>query len=198
MKGVLYTFLGLVIFLTGVNAGFSEAGKMMGKVLVANGNSWLIIVIGFILGLCIIFAEPAVHVLGDQIEEVTGSSIKKPIVLGTMAIGVAVAITLAMVKILVPGIQLWHYLLLGYSVALILMKFIPKIFVGIAFDSGGVASGPMSVTFVLAFAQGVANSTGGGMSGLDGFGTIAIIALAPIITMEILGLIYKIKLKRQK
>lgn len=198
MKGVLYTFLGLVIFLTGVNAGFSEAGEMMGKKLVTNGDSWLIIVIGFVLGLCIIFAEPAVHVLGDQIEEVTGSSIKKPIVLGTMAIGVAVAITLAMLKILVPGIQLWHYLLLGYSIALILMRFIPKIFVGIAFDSGGVASGPMSVTFVLAFAQGVANSTGDGMSGLDGFGTIAIIALAPIITMEILGLIYKIKLKRQK
>lgn len=196
MKGTIYTFIGLVLFLTGVNTGFSEAGTMMGQTLVTSGNTWLILPISFILGLCIIFAEPAVHVLGDQVEDVTGSHIKKSLVLATMSIGVAIAIVLAMLKILVPAIQLWHYLLFGYFIALTLMAFIPKIFVGIAFDSGGVASGPMSVTFILAFAQGVASSTSNSISALDGFGTIAIIALAPIITMEILGLIYKIKLRR--
>lgn len=196
MKGAVYTFIGLVFFLTGVNTGFSEAGTMMGQTLVTSGNTWLIIPISFVLGLCIIFAEPAVHVLGDQVEEVTGSHIKKSLVLATMSIGVAIAIVLAMLKILVPAIQLWHYLIIGYAIALLLMIFIPQIFVGIAFDSGGVASGPMSVTFILAFAQGVASSTSENISALDGFGTIAIIALAPIITMEMLGLIYKIKLKR--
>lgn len=115
-----------------------------------------------------------------------------------MAMGVALAIVLSMIRILVPSIQLWHYLLVGYVIALILMFYIPKIFIGIAFDSGGVASGPMSVTFVLALAQGVSSSFSSSNVLSDSFGIISIIALAPIISMEILGLVYKIKLKRNK
>ena len=143
-------------------------------------------------------AEPAVHVLCSEVEEVTGGHIKKPVILFTMAIGVALAVVLAMIRILVPGVELWHYLFTGYIIALILMFFIPDIFVGMSFDSGGVASGPMSVTFLLAFAQGVANSSESADILSEGFGIIAIIALAPIVTMEILGLVYKIKLKKHK
>ena len=198
LKGVGYTFSGLILFLTGVNAGFSDAGRKLGEYLALSSFSWLIIPIGFILGLSIILAEPAVHVLCSEVEEVTGGHIKKPVILFTMAIGVALAVVLAMIRILVPGVELWHYLFTGYIIALILMFFIPDIFVGMSFDSGGVASGPMSVTFLLAFAQGVANSSESADILSEGFGIIAIIALAPIVTMEILGLVYKIKLKKHK
>ena len=198
LKGVGYTFLGLVLFLTGVNVGFSDAGRKLGENIVSSGASWAIIPIGFILGMSIILAEPAVHVLCDEVEEVTGGYIKRTVILFTMAIGVAMAIVLAMIRILFPGIELWHYLLAGYAGALILMFFIPDVFVGMSFDSGAVASGPMSVTFLLAFAQGVANSSESADILSEGFGIISVIALAPIITMEILGIIYKIKLNRSR
>lgn len=198
LKGIAYTFLGLVLFLTGVNAGFSDAGRKLGEYIAVSNYSWLIIPVGFILGMSVILAEPAVHVLCSEVEEVTGGYIKKPVILFTMAIGVAVAVALSMIKILTPGVELWHYLLVGYIFAIILMFLVPDIFVGMSFDSGGVASGPMSVTFLLAFAQGVAISSESADVLKEGFGIISIIALAPIITMEILGLIYKIKLKGQK
>ena len=198
LKGIAYTFLGLVLFLTGVNAGFSDAGRKLGEYIAVSNYSWLIIPVGFILGMSVILAEPAVHVLCSVVEEVTGGYIKKPVILFTMAIGVAVAVALSMIRILTPGVELWHYLLVGYIFAIILMFLVPDIFVGMSFDSGGVASGPMSVTFLLAFAQGVAISSESADVLKEGFGIISVIALAPIITMEILGLIYKIKLKGQK
>lgn len=198
LKGIAYTFLGLVLFLTGVNAGFSDAGRKLGEYIAVSNYSWLIIPVGFILGMSVILAEPAVHVLCSEVEEVTGGYIKKPVILFTMAIGVAVAVALSMIRILTPGVELWHYLLVGYIFAIILMFLVPDIFVGMSFDSGGVASGPMSVTFLLAFAQGVAISSESADVLKEGFGIISVIALAPIITMEILGLIYKIKLKGQK
>lgn len=198
IKGVIYTYLGLVIFLVGVNAGFLDAGKEIGSQIVRTGNTYLIIPLGFLIGLCIILAEPAVHILCEEVEKITGGHIKKPIILFTMALGVALAIVLSMIRILVPSVQLWHYLLVGYLIALSLMFFIPKIFVGIAFDSGGVASGPMSVTFVLALAQGISSSFESSDILTDSFGIISVIALAPIISMEILGLIYKIKLKNKR
>lgn len=198
LKGIVYTFLGLVLFLTGVNAGFSDAGRKLGEYIAVSDYSWLIIPVGFILGMSVILAEPAVHILCSEVEEVTGGYIKKPIILFTMAIGVAVAVALSMIRILTPGVELWHYLLVGYIFAIILMFLVPDIFVGMSFDSGGVASGLMSVTFLLAFAQGVAMSSESADVLKEGFGIISVIALAPIITMEILGLIYKIKLKGQK
>ena len=198
LKGIVYTFLGLVFFLTGVNAGFSDAGRQLGESLAMSSYSWLILPTGFVLGLSIILAEPAVHVLCSEVEEVTGGHIKKTMILFTMAIGVAMAVVLSMVRILIPTVELWHYLLVGYVIAIALMFFVPEIFVGMSFDSGGVASGPMSVTFLLSFAQGVAKSSENADILRDGFGIIAVIALAPIITMELLGIIYKLKVKRQK
>ncbi len=190
-KGLAYTLVGLVLFLTGVDAGFMEVGRFVGN-SVANNSKIIVIIIGLILGMVTILAEPAVYVLTTQIEEVTSGSIKRMIVLPTLSIGVGIAIGLSMVRIIIPGVELWHYLLPGYIIALILTYFVPRVFVGIAFDSGGVASGPMTATFILAFAQGVA----GEENLIEGFGMIAMVAMTPLIALQLLGLIYKIKLRK--
>lgn len=191
LKGMLYTFIGLVLFLTGVNAGFMEAGSAIGYVIGCLKNNWILIPIGFLLGFTVIFAEPAVHVLNEQIEDVTSGHISKKIILYALSIGVAFAVGLSMLRILVPGIKLWHYLLPGFAISVIMSHFVPKIFIGIAFDSGGVASGPMTATFILAFAQGAAEAIEGANVLNDAFGVIALVALTPLIAIQILGLIYK-------
>lgn len=193
IRGLIYTFIGLVLFLTGVNAGFMDVGRIVGEII-ANKSKVLVVVIGLILGMVTILAEPAVYVLTKQIEEVTSGSIKRRIVLPTLSIGVGLAVALSMVRTLVPSINLWHYLLPGYIIALALSFFIPRIFVGIAFDSGGVASGPMTATFILAFSQGVASSYAGNT--MEGFGMIAMVALTPVIVLQVLGLLYKLKLRK--
>lgn len=193
LKGVVYTFFGLVLFLTGVNAGFMEAGSAIGYSVASLENNWVLIPIGFILGFTVIFAEPAVYVLNEQVENVTSGHIKKKVILYTLSIGVAFAVALSMIRIIVPWINLWYYLLPGYILALIMSYFVPKIFVGIAFDSGGVASGPMTATFILAFAQGAAEAIDGANVLIDGFGIIALIALIPLIAIQALGIIYKHK-----
>lgn len=193
MKGLVYTFIGFVLFLTGVNAGFMEAGSAIGHAIATLGNNWIVILIGFILGFTVILAEPAVYVLNEQIREVTSGHIKKKMILYTLSIGVAIAVGLSMIRILVPSIKLWHFLIPGYLIAIILTYFTPKLFVGIAFDSGGVASGPMTATFILAFAQGVAEAIEGADVLMDAFGVIAMVALTPLIAIQILGLIYERK-----
>ncbi len=193
LMGSLYTFVGLVLFLTGVNAGFMEAGEIVGSGLYELGYPWLTVLISFILGLVVILAEPAVYVLTSQIEEITAGHIRRKVVLIALSIGVAFAVALSVVRILVPGLELWHFLLPGYIIAIVLSVIVPNLFVGIAFDSGGVASGPMTATFILAFAQGIANSTPDADVLIDGFGIIAMVAMAPILALQILGLIYKIK-----
>jgi hypothetical protein len=193
-KGILYTLIGLVLFLVGVNAGFMEVGTELGS-RIAEQNTWLVVVIGFVLGFVTIFAEPAVHVLTHQIETVTSGSIKRGIIFAALSIGVGIAVMLSMIRILVPGIELWHYLLPGFGISVILAFFVPELFVGIAFDSGGVASGPMTATFILAFSQGVSSSIPGSNILQDAFGMIAIVAMMTIITIEILGLISKLKNK---
>lgn len=193
LMGSLYTFVGLVLFLTGVNAGFMEAGKIVGSGLYELGYPWLTVLVSFTLGLVVILAEPAVYVLTNQIEEITAGHIKRKVVLIALSIGVAFAVALSVVRILVPGLELWHFLLPGYIMAIVLSTMVPNLFVGIAFDSGGVASGPMTATFILAFAQGIANSTPHADVLVDGFGIIAMVAMAPILALQILGLIYKIK-----
>lgn len=192
-KGLTYTFIGLVLFLTGVNAGFMEAGTAIGYSAATSAHNWIVIPIGFLLGFTVIFAEPAVYVLNEQVEDVTSGHIQKKIILYTLSIGVATAVTLSMIKIMVPSIQLWHYLLPGYIIAVTLSHFTPKIFVGIAFDSGGVASGPMTATFILAFAQGVAEAIDGANVLMDAFGVIAMVALTPLIAIQLLGLVYEKK-----
>lgn len=196
LKGLLYTFIGLVFFLTGVNAGFMEVGNIVGYEIAALNKPWLVIIIGFILGMVTVIAEPAVYVLTKQIENVTSGSIRRIIVIMTLSLGIGIAISLSMVRIIIPEVSLWHYLLPGYIIAIILSYIVPKIFVGIAFDAGGVASGPMTATFILTFAHGVAEKTEGANVLVDGFGMIAMVALMPLIALQLLGLIYKIKLSK--
>ncbi|AHM58121.1 putative membrane protein (plasmid) [Peptoclostridium acidaminophilum DSM 3953] len=196
LTGLLFTFVGLILFLTGVNAGFMEVGRVLGYAVASLDNKTYVVAIGFLLGLVTILAEPAVHVLMNQIEDVTSGYVKKKAVMLSLSIGVGFAVALSMLRILVPEIQLWHYLLPGYLVAIAMTYFVPKLFVGIAFDSGGVASGPMTATFILAFAHGVAEATEGANVLVDGFGMISMVALTPLIAIQILGLIFKIKSKK--
>ncbi len=193
MVGLVFAFVGLVLFLTGVNAGFMDVGSLLGYKLAALNKPWIVVLVGFILGLVTILAEPAVYVLTNQIEDVTSGYVKKSIVLVALSIGVGFAVALSILRIMVPGIQLWHYLLPGYVISIILSYFAPKLFVGIAFDSGGVASGPMTATFILAFAQGAAEYIEHANVLVDGFGVIAMVALTPLIALQIVGLIFKRK-----
>ncbi len=197
LKGILYTLIGLILFLVGVHAGFMEVGSDLG-VRIAQQNTFVVAAVGFVLGFVTIFAEPAVHVLTHQIETVTSGSIKRGIIFAAFSIGVGTAVALSMVRILVPGIELWHYLLPGFGIAVILAFFVPELFVGIAFDSGGVASGPMTATFILAFSQGVSSTVSGSNMLENAFGMISVVAMMPVITIELLGLISKIRNRKHK
>lgn len=191
VKGFIYAFIGLTLFLTGVNAGFMDVGTIVGYKVSALGNTPLLVTIGFILGLVTILAEPAVYVLTHQIEDVTSGYVNRKLVMIALSIGIGAAVALSMLRIAVPGIKLWHYLLPGYIISITLSFFAPKLFVGIAFDSGGVASGPMTATFILAFAQGAADAITGADVLIDGFGMISMVAMTPVIALQILGLIYR-------
>ncbi len=193
LTGFIFAFIGLFIFLIGVNAGFMDVGTSIGNDLALLDNKAYIIIIGFILGVVTILAEPAVYVLTHQIEEVTSGYVKKKAVLVPLAIGVGIAVALSVIRILVPGIQLWHYLLPGYIISILLMFMIPKLFIGIAFDAGGVATGPVTATFILAFIQGAAHAFEGADLMVEGFGMIAMVAMTPIITLEVLGYFFKLK-----
>lgn len=195
LTGFAFAFIGLVVFLIGVNAGFMNIGTSLGTNLALMENKAYIIIIGFVLGVVTILAEPAVYVLTEQIEDVTSGYVKKAAVLAPLAVGVGIAVALSVIRILVPGIQLWHYLLPGYAIALSMMFVVPKLFVGIAFDAGGVATGPMTATFILAFIQGAANAFEGADVIIDGFGMIAMVAMIPIITLQGLGLVFAVKSK---
>ena len=195
--GFIYGFAGLFLFFIGVNAGFMDIGTISGSHLAALDNGFPLVATGFVLGVVTILAEPAVHVLTHQVETVTAGYVRKKAVLFALSTGVGLAVALSMIRILVPQIQLWHYLLPGYAIALGLTFVVPKLFVGIAFDAGGVATGPITATFILAFTHGAANARAGADLLVDGFGMIAMVALMPIITLQILGLIFKIKTKKK-
>lgn len=197
LKGLFYTYVGLVLFLTGVNFGFLELGRTVGGQLGAMNQPLLLVGFGFVLGLATILAEPAAYVLTNEIDDITGGSVPKRFVLIALALGKGLAIALALFRILTPGVELWHILLPGYLIALALSPFSPKLFVGIAYDSGGVAAGPMTATFILAFTQGAAGAAGDGNILLNGFGLISMVALMPLITLQILGLIYKLKSRKE-
>lgn len=194
--GILFTFIGLVLFLLGVNTGFMEVGSIVGYQLAAFDKHWYVILVGFIIGMVTILAEPTVNVLTHQIEEVTSGYVNRKAVMVALALGVALAVALSIIRILIPQIQLWHYLLPGYFFAVAMTYYVPKLFVGMAFDSGAVSSGPMTATFILAFAQGVAEAAEGANVLLDGFGVIATVTMIPIIAVQILGSIFKIRSKK--
>lgn len=193
LTGFVFAFIGLFLFLIGVNAGFMDVGTSIGSQLAILDNKIYIVVIGFVLGFVTILAEPAVYVLTYQIEDVTSGYVPRKAVLLPLAIGVGLAVALSVTRVLVIGIQLWHFLLPGYMICLLLMFFIPKLFIGIAFDAGGVATGPITATFILAFIQGAAHAAEGADLLIDGFGMIAMVAMMPIMTLEILGFFYKVK-----
>lgn len=191
--GLLYTFVGLVLFLTGVNVGFLPAGYALGSRLGATAAGW-IIPIGMAMGFFVVMAEPAVHVLNKQVEEITVGAISQRAMLLSLSVGVAVSIGIAMLRV-VAGVSIWYFLLGGYAVALGLSFFVPKIFTAVAFDSGGVASGPMTAAFMLPFAMGACDALGGNIL-TDAFGLVAMVAMTPLITIQLLGVLYSIKLRR--
>ena len=192
--GFVYTMLGLVLFLTGVNVGFIPAGNIIGSLVAASSFEWLLIPIGMLVGYFIVAAEPAVHVLNRQVEDVTGGTISRNAINTALSIGVAVSLALAMIRVL-TGISIFWMLAPGYLISLGLTFFVPKMFTGIAFDSGGVVSGPMTTTFLLPFAMGACEALGGNVL-TDAFGIVAMVAMTPLITIQTVGLMYKIKLKK--
>lgn len=202
IKGILYSFVGLIIFLIGVNGGFSQAGNLLGKTLgaqaVSKGNFWiwLLTLTGVVFGAVVVCAEPAVWVLTEQVENVSGGTIKRKIMLIALSAGVALSIGVSMLRVLYK-FSLWYALIPGYALALILTLFCPPLFTAIAFDSGGVASGPMTSTFILSFTLGAAISSGGNPA-TDAFGVIALVAMTPLIAIQILGIIYKIKTSKKE
>ena len=185
--GLVYTFLGLVCFFVGVKGGFIPAGRELGGILAQHDFRYFLILVGVILGALAVCAEPAVWVLNAQVEEVSGGHIKRTVMLVSLCIGVAAAVGMAMLRV-VTGMSIWWFLIPGYVLALGLTLFCPRMFTAIAFDSGGVASGPMASTFILAFTLGASHSLGGNPI-TDAFGVIAMIAMTPLITIQVLGIL---------
>jgi len=197
--GLVYTYVGLSLFLTGVSAGFMDMGFDLGKRLAALGNNWLLIPVGMIVGAFIVLAEPAVHVLCKQVESISDGTIKGKTLLISLSISMMISVGLATMRILFD-IPVYYILIPGYGIALILSFVVPKNYTAIAFDSGGVASGPMATTFMLPLAIGAATTVSMGSTDAilsNAYGMVAFIALTPLITIQILGLIVKLKTQRK-
>lgn len=193
ISGLLYTYFGLVLFLTGVNVGFMPAGQYIGMQIAGSGRRWFLLPIGMLIGYYIVKAEPAVKVLTKQVEEVSNGSISQKSIEHSLSIGVALSVGISMLRIL-TGISILWFLIPGYAVSLILTFFVPQIFTGIAFDSGGVASGPMTATFLLPLAMGACEAMGGNIL-TDAFGIVAMVAMTPLLTIQLLGLSGNIRSK---
>lgn len=192
--GLVYTYVGLVMFLTGVNVGFMPAGNYLGQVIAALPYRWVIVPIGMLIGYFIVRAEPAVYVLTKQVEEITSGAVSAAAMEMSLSVGVAVSLGLAMTRVL-TGVSILWFILPGYAIALMGSFFVPKIFTAIAFDSGGVASGPMTATFLLPFAMGACVSVGGNIV-TDAFGVVAMVAMTPLITIQVLGLVSRVRSAR--
>lgn len=192
--GLLYSFFGLLLFLVGVHGGFMPVGSTIGAMIGGYSGNGVLVPIGLVLGAVVVLAEPAVWVLNAQVEEVSGGHIKKQILLLSLSVGVALAVGIAMLRV-VTGMSIWWFLIPGYALALTLTFFCPPMFTAIAFDSGGVASGPMSSTFILSFTIGASTASGGNPV-TDAFGVIAMIAMIPLVTIQLLGLVVRWKEKK--
>ena len=192
--GIVYTYVGLVLFLTGVNVGFSNLGAELGAALVESSMEWLLIPLAALLGWFIISAEPAVTVLEKQIEEVSAGAIPGKAIKVSLSVAIALAMALAMLRV-VTGISILWFLVPGYTIALGLSFFVPDIYTAIAFDSGGVASGPMTATFMLQFMMGVSIALGGNVL-TDAFGIVAMVAMMPLLSIQMVGFYYQIKAKK--
>lgn len=185
ISGFLYTYIGLVVFLTGVNVGFMPAGSLIGSGLAGGKLRFLLIPVGILVGYFIVSAEPAVHVLKKQVEEISNGSITQRAIGFSLSIGVGISVGLSMLRLL-TGISVVWFLIPGYAISLALSFFVPPIYTAIAFDSGGVASGPMTATFLLPLAMGACTALGGNLM-TDAFGIIAMVAMTPLITIQLLG-----------
>ena len=192
--GLLYTYVGLVLFLTGVNIGFSTLGAELGAALTAGKTCWLLIPLSMLLGWFIISAEPAVVVLEKQIETVSAGAIPGKAIKLSLSVAIALAMGLSMLRVM-TGISILWFLLPGYAAALLLSFFVPDIYTAIAFDSGGVASGPMTATFMLQFFMGASTALGGNVLA-DAFGVVAMVAMMPLLSIQIVGFLYERKAKR--
>ena len=184
LLGILYTYLGLVIFLSSVHVGFMPIGYKLGQSL-ASADPVVLCVAGLVIGMLVVLAEPAVHVLNKQVEEITGGTVKKSSMMIALSIGVGISLCLSMIRI-VFGFSILYYLIPGYFISLGLSFFVPKLYTAIAFDSGGVASGPLTSTFILPLAVGACVAMGGNVMA-DAFGIVAMVAMTPLITIQLLG-----------
>lgn len=204
IKGIIYSLFGLILFLTGVKGGFMPAGTKLGEILgtfsmqseSVDGYTILLVAVGLILGAAVVCAEPAVWVLTNQVEEVSGGTVKRRLLLIALSAGVALSIGLSMIRVIL-GFSIWWYLIPGYAAALTLTFFCPRMFTAVAFDSGGVASGPMTSTFILSFTLGAAIAYGGNPV-TDAFGVIALVAMTPLITIQIVGLVFRNKMQKNE
>ncbi len=194
--GLIYTYGGLVMFLTGVNVGFMPAGQYIGQTIGAGSQRFLLIPIGMLIGYFIVKAEPAVRVLTKQVEEITNGSITQHSIEVALSVGIALSVGLAMLRIL-TGLNIMVFLIPGYLLSLAMTFFVPQIFTGIAFDSGGVSSGPMTTTFLLPLAMGACEAVGGNIL-TDAFGIVAMVAMTPLCTIQLLGLYSRLKKKLVK
>ncbi len=194
LVGLGYTYVGLVVFLTGANVGFMPAGSFLGETLTGLRHRWIIIPVGMMIGYFIVLAEPAVYVLMKQVEELTDGAVSGTAMKLSLSIGVSVSIGLAMLRVCL-GIPIYFLVVPGYGLALLLTRFVPNMFTAIAFDSGGVASGPMTATFLLPLTMGACEALGRDIL-TDAFGVVAMVAMTPLITIQTLGLIYQFQTRR--
>ena len=194
--GLVYTYIGLVLFLTGVNVGFMPVGQIIGAGIADCGYAWLLIPIGMVIGYFIVAAEPAVHVLTKQVEEISNGFVTAKMMQTALSVGVCISVGIAMLRIL-TGISVLWFLIPGYVFALVLTRYVSPIFTGIAYDSGGVASGPMTATFLLPFAMGACEALGGNVM-TDAFGIVAMVAMTPLITIQMMGFITQMKEKAKR
>ena len=193
--GFVYTYIGLVFFLTGANVGFMPAGRLIGARIAESDVKFMLVPIGALMGYFVVSAEPAVHSLKKQVEEITHGSVSQKSIGLALSIGVGISVGIAMLRVL-TGIPVLPILIFGYVLSLVITFFVPPIYTGIAFDSGGVASGPMSTTFILPFAIGACESLGGNVM-TDAFGIVAMVAMTPLIAIQVMGLLGELKRKKQ-
>lgn len=189
LLGILFSYIGLVLFLQGVTQGFLPAGTALGSIIASSEWRWALVPLGFLFGLAVTVAEPSVLVLSIEMEKASAGSVKQKTVLITLAMGVGISVALAMFKLL-AGIHVLWFLGPGYALALLMTRFSPSVFVASAFDAGGVGTGPMIVTFITAVALGASGAIEGRSPVTDGFGLVALVALAPVLSMLLLGILF--------
>lgn len=193
--GILFTYAGLVCFLTGVNVGFSPLGLILGAELAAGRTIFILVPVSALIGWFIVSAEPAVHVLTKQVEEISSGAVSEKAMRISLSIAISAAMALSMLRV-ITGTHIFWFIVPGYIISLILSFFVPQMFTAIAFDSGGVASGPMTATFMLPFAMGACQAVGGNIL-TDAFGLVALVAMTPLITIQIMGAVYVLRSRKE-